>query len=96
MSWATRFGIDFRSEGATPIPGAVPTLAWRMKQSPLNLYNKDLDPEYRQDDNERVVGARMLADLAILHPPPEQYGKCSQEGYAQADVLEQHNVRRQQ
>ena len=25
---------------------------------PLNLYNKDLDPEYRQDDNERVVSAR--------------------------------------
>lgn len=47
---------------------AVPTLGWRMKQSPLNLYNKDLDPEYRQDDNERVVSARMLADLAILHP----------------------------
>lgn len=47
---------------------AVPTLAWRMKQDPLTLYNKDLDPEYRQDDNERVVSARMLADLAILNP----------------------------
>src|SRR5262249_20772807 len=33
---------------------AVPTLSWRMKQDPLTLYNKDLDPEYRQDDNERV------------------------------------------
>ena len=47
---------------------AVPTLAWRMKQDPLKLYNKDLDPDYRQDDNERVVAARMLADLAVLHP----------------------------
>jgi len=47
---------------------AVPTLAWRMKQSPLTLYSKDADPEYRQDDNERVVSARMLADLAILNP----------------------------
>jgi len=47
---------------------AVPTLSWRMKQDPLTLYNKDLDPEYRQDDNERVVSARMLADLAILFP----------------------------
>ncbi|MDF2694536.1 MAG: hypothetical protein K0S65_2919, partial [Labilithrix sp.] len=47
---------------------AVPTLSWRMKQDPLTLYNKDLDPEYRQDDNERVVGARMLADLALLYP----------------------------
>lgn len=47
---------------------AVPTLSWRMKQDPLTLYNKDLDPEYRQDDNERVVASRMLADLAILYP----------------------------
>ncbi len=47
---------------------AVPTLAWRMKQDPLTLYNKDADPEYRQDDNERVVASRMLADLAILYP----------------------------
>jgi HEAT repeat protein len=47
---------------------AVPTLSWRMKQDPLTLYNKDADPEYRQDDNERVVASRMLADLAILFP----------------------------
>ncbi len=47
---------------------AVPTLSWRMKQDPLTLYNKDLDPEYRQDDNERVVASRMLADLALLYP----------------------------
>lgn len=46
----------------------VPALSWRMKQDPLTLYNKDADPEYRQDDNERVVSARMLADLAILNP----------------------------
>jgi hypothetical protein len=39
-----------------------------MKQDPLTLYNKDADPEYRQDDNERVVSSRMLADLAILNP----------------------------
>jgi len=47
---------------------AVPTLGWRMKQDPLALYNKDLDPEYRQDDGERVVASRMLADLAVLYP----------------------------
>jgi HEAT repeat protein len=47
---------------------AVPTLAWRMKQDPLVLYKKEVDPEYRMDDNERVVAARMLADLAILYP----------------------------
>ena len=47
---------------------AVPTLAWRMRQDPLKLYNKIDDPELMQDDNERVVAARMLADLAILYP----------------------------
>lgn len=47
---------------------AVPVLAWRMKQDPLKLYDKDKDPEYRRDDNERVIAARMLADLAILYP----------------------------
>jgi HEAT repeat protein len=47
---------------------AVASLGWRMKQDPLNLYNKDLDPEYRIDDNERVVSARMLADLAVVNP----------------------------
>lgn len=48
---------------------AVPTLAWRMKQDPLVLYpNKEQDRELRYDDNERVVAARMLADLSILYP----------------------------
>ncbi len=47
---------------------AVPTLGWRMKQDPLSLYDKDLDPDYRRDDNERVVAARMLADLAVVNP----------------------------
>lgn len=63
----------WRTEAATRLAEigdlrAVPTLAWRMKQDPLTLYNKDQDPEYRRDDNERVVAARMLADLAILYP----------------------------
>jgi HEAT repeat protein len=47
---------------------AVEPLAWRMRQDPLKLYNQVDDPELRQDDNERVVSARMLADLAVLHP----------------------------
>lgn len=47
---------------------AVPTLSWRMKQDPLTLYSKESDPELRQDDNERVVSSRMLADLATLYP----------------------------
>src|SRR5215472_8465647 len=47
---------------------AIPTLAWRMRQDPTKLYNDVDDHELRTDDNERVVGARMLADLAILYP----------------------------
>ncbi|MBS2017363.1 MAG: HEAT repeat domain-containing protein, partial [Deltaproteobacteria bacterium] len=58
---------------------ATPTLGWRMKQDPLALYNKDLDPEYRQDDNERVVSARMLADLAVLYP--DKRGDIRKDAY---------------
>ncbi|WP_394842874.1 HEAT repeat domain-containing protein [Pendulispora brunnea] len=47
---------------------AATTLGWRLKQDPLKLYNKVDDPELVRDDNERVVSARMLADLAVLHP----------------------------
>ena len=63
--WKTEAGLRLAEIGDLR---AVPTLAWRMKQDPLNLYNKDLDPDYRQDDNERVVSARMLADLAVVNP----------------------------
>ena len=63
--WKTEAGLRLAEVGDLR---AVPVLAWRMKQDPLALYNKDLDPEYRIDDNERVVSARMLADLAILNP----------------------------
>ncbi len=56
---------------------AAPHLAWRLKQDPLKLYpasgdkKKDGDDPYllyAYDDNERVVAARMLADLAVLYP----------------------------
>ena len=47
---------------------AAEVLGWRMQQDPLKLYN-DVDwPELRRDDNERVYGARMLADLAVAAP----------------------------
>ena len=63
--WKTEAGLRLAEIGDLR---AVAPLAWRMKQDPLNLYNKDLDPDYRQDDNERVVAARMLADLAVVNP----------------------------
>ncbi|CAN5752299.1 hypothetical protein BH09MYX1_BH09MYX1_25400 [soil metagenome] len=56
---------------------AAPHLAWRLRQDPLKLYpatgdnKKDGDNPYllyAYDDNERVVSARMLADLAVLYP----------------------------
>ena len=47
---------------------AVPYLADRLRLDPLKIYDDKIDPEYRRDDNERVVAARMLADLAVLHP----------------------------
>jgi HEAT repeat protein len=50
----------------------APTLGWRMRQDTLKLYNDAEDPEYRRDDNERVVGARMLADLAIVYPEKKE------------------------
>jgi HEAT repeat protein len=52
---------------------AAEALGWRMTQDPLKLYN-DVDwPELRRDDNERVYSARMLADLAQIHPEKRDY-----------------------
>jgi len=47
---------------------AVDTLAWRLRQDPLKLYSDADAPELRRDDNERVVAARLLADLVLIHP----------------------------
>jgi HEAT repeat protein len=49
---------------------AVPYLAARMRLDPLKVYSDTNDYErmLRRDDNARVVAARMLSDLAILHP----------------------------
>ena len=49
---------------------AIPYLANRMRLDPLKVYSDSNDYERMQkrDDNARVVAARMLADLAIVHP----------------------------
>ncbi len=47
---------------------ALPLLGWRMAQNPEVLYTQTDDPEYRRNDDERVVAARMIADLAMVHP----------------------------
>ncbi len=53
---------------------AAPTLAKRLRMDPLKIYSDENDWEQllKRDDNERVVAARMLADLAILHPDKVQ------------------------
>lgn len=47
---------------------ALPLLAWRMEQNPETLYTQTDDPEHRRNDDERVVAARMISDLAMVHP----------------------------
>ncbi len=49
---------------------AVPTLAKRLRMDPLKIYSDQTDWEMglKRDDNERVIAARMIADLSILHP----------------------------
>ncbi len=65
----------FRTEAALRLAElgdmrAAPHLAWRLGEDPLKLYDAS-DPSvlaYRRDDRERVASARMLAELAMLHP----------------------------
>ncbi len=66
--WKTEAALRLAEIGD---PRAVPFLAWRLAQDPVKLYGKDPKEEIQmmaRDDNERVVAARMLADLAILYP----------------------------
>ncbi|HXK16383.1 MAG TPA: HEAT repeat domain-containing protein, partial [Polyangiaceae bacterium] len=49
---------------------AVPALAARLRLDPLKIYSdrNDWEMMLKRDDGERVAAARMLADLAELHP----------------------------
>ncbi len=47
---------------------SLATLVWRLEQDPLTLYRADEDPELRRDDTEREAVARVLAELAVMHP----------------------------
>jgi HEAT repeat protein len=49
---------------------AVPTLAKRLRMDPLKIYSDQNDWEMglKRTDDERVMAARMIADLAVLHP----------------------------
>ncbi|MBI5535307.1 MAG: HEAT repeat domain-containing protein [Deltaproteobacteria bacterium] len=68
IHWKTEAAMRLAEVGD---PRAVPYLADRMKYDTVKIYgNSDLDEmkALARDDNERVIGARMLADLAVLHP----------------------------
>lgn len=53
---------------------ALPALAARLELDPLELYREE-DPnqvELRRSDQERVVAARLIGDLAALHPQAQR------------------------
>ncbi|HSC87651.1 MAG TPA: HEAT repeat domain-containing protein [Polyangiaceae bacterium] len=49
---------------------AVPTLAKRLRMDAAKIYSDqyDWEQELKRDNNERIEAARMIADLAALHP----------------------------
>jgi HEAT repeat protein len=71
MHFQTRAAIALAQIG--DIRG-IPTLAKRLRMDPKKLYTDQNDWEMmlKRDDNERVVSARMIADLAMLHPEKRQ------------------------
>jgi HEAT repeats len=71
----TKPHIHFQTRAAIALAAigdvrAVPTLAKRLRMDPLKIYSDQYDWEMmlKRDDNERVTAARMIADLAMLHP----------------------------
>lgn len=67
IHWETEAALRMAEAGDLR---AVPFLARRMRLDPLTVYSETNDYERmaRRDDSARVVAARMLADLAIVHP----------------------------
>ncbi len=67
IHWQTEAAIAMAEVGDVR---AVPTLARRLRMDPLKIYSDQYDWEQmlKRDDEERVVSARMIADLAVLHP----------------------------
>ncbi len=67
IHWQTRAATTMARVGDVR---AVPTLAKRLRMDPLKIYTDqyDWEMELKRDDQERVVAARMIADLAQLHP----------------------------
>ncbi|HEY6561174.1 MAG TPA: HEAT repeat domain-containing protein [Polyangiaceae bacterium] len=72
IHWETRAATHMAEVGDVR---AVPTLARRLRMDPLKIYSDQSDYEMmlKRDDNERVVAARMLADLAVLYPDKREW-----------------------
>jgi HEAT repeat protein len=71
----TKPHIHFQTRAAVALAAigdvrAVPTLAKRLRMDPLKIYSDqhDWEMKLKRDDNERVMAARMIADLSMLHP----------------------------
>ena len=78
----------FRTEAALRLAEigdlrAAPHLAWRLGEDPTKLYDASDETTIplRRDDRERVASARMLAELAIMHP--EAHVQLRETGEAQ-------------
>ncbi len=67
IHWQTRAATTMARVGD---PRSVPTLAKRLRMDPLKIYSDqyDWEMEIKRDDQERVIGSRMIADLAQLNP----------------------------
>jgi HEAT repeat protein len=76
--WMTEAALRLAEVGDTR---AAKYLGERLKMDPLKIYDRQKDPERVRDDLERVISARMLADLAVLHPDKaEQLRNDAEEG----------------
>lgn len=82
----TKPHIHWQTEAATAMAEvgdvrAVPTLAKRLRMDPTKIYSDQYDHEQmlKRDDNERVVAARMIADLAVLHPDKREQIRADAE-----------------
>jgi HEAT repeat protein len=65
IHWQTEAALRLAEVGDVRAAGY---LGDRLKLDPTKIYDKQKDPEYTRDDSERTVSARMLADLAAVHP----------------------------
>jgi HEAT repeat protein len=79
-------GIHWQTEAALALAEigdlrAVPTLAARLRMDDDKIYGNDTDYELRlkRDGKERVEVARMLADLAELHPEAREQMRSQAE-----------------